>query len=34
LTRFLWLPVDIVCGIVLMKARKEIIIFKDLIDKK
>ena len=34
LTRFLWLPVDIVCGIVLMKARKEIILFKDLIDNK
>ena len=34
LTRFLWLPVDIVCGIVLLKARKEIILFKDLIDNK
>jgi hypothetical protein len=30
LTRFLWIPVDIVCGIVLMKARKEIISFKEL----
>ncbi len=34
MTRFLWLPVDIVCGIFLLKARKEIIVFKDLIDEK
>ena len=34
LTRFIWTPVDIVCGIVLMKARKEIILFKDLTDNK
>ena len=34
MTRFLWLPVDIVCGIVLFKARKEIVLFKDLIDNK
>ena len=34
LTRFLWTPVDIVCGAVLLKTRKEIILFKDLIDKR
>ena len=34
LTRYIWTPVDIVCGIVLMKAQKEIITFKDLIDIK
>ena len=34
LTRYIWTPVDIVCGIVLMKARKEIVTFKDLIDTK
>ncbi len=34
LTRFLWIPVDIVCGIVLLKARKEIIVFKCLLDNK
>ena len=34
MTRILWIPVDIVCGIVLVKARKEIIVFKCLLDTK
>ena len=34
LIRIIWIPVDIVCGIFLIKARKEIVIFKDLIDTK
>ncbi len=34
LIRIWWIPVDIICGIVLIKARNEIILFKDLIDKR
>ncbi len=34
LMRIFWIPVDIICGIVLIRARNEIILFKDLIDKR
>ena len=34
LTRFLWLPIDIICGIILIKVRREIILFKEMIDLK
>ena len=34
LIRIWWIPVDIICGIVLIRARNEIILFKDLIDKR
>ena len=34
LIRIIWIPVDIICGLVLIKIRKEIVIFKDLIDIK
>ena len=34
LIRIIWTPIDIICGLVLIKVRKEIVIFKDLIDEK
>jgi len=34
LTRFLWIPVDIICGFILVAARKKLIHFNDLIHNK